>query len=547
MTTTQEYFSDPLKIACVNTVSDLSKIEGEIIEIVNKKFDEHNTICAKDEKWKKPDALNHRQIADVMLKIFHIHNVKVCGDIGGGKKTVLMIYVDDLVVSCCGKEYESLKGTYSSDRKIIESVISVLNACAEPRVFDSTIRTLERNATTVARCEEDYSPMNNCIFVHKTKSTIPFSPDIVITSKARINYNPNAKSVTIKNPDGSSWDWDSQLKEISCGDIEIEDALRKTVACALRPYKRWKKAIFLYGENGCNGKGTYLEAIRNIVGPDNCCSIPVADFGKDFMTEPLLTSSCVLTDENDTDAFAKNCAVFKAVVTNDPTSIRPIFGSPITFQFRGIVIECFNSLYRGADNSDSFWRRNLWISMSANLKDKENPLIKEDYLQRVEVLEYIAKQALELDFDELPEPKCSLALLDEVKMMNSPIRQFWSEISPDIENWNLLPFTFLYELYKAWYHRFVPSGTLTGKTTFVNELMNTIKDDEDWYCEDKTRQIRVTKDNMNGPEHLIAEYGLTDWMSKTYKGSDLDKKCIPVLKDKYTGLQRKITAGVDNE
>jgi len=153
--------------------------------------------------------------------------------------------------------------------------------------------------------------------------------------------------------------------------------------------------------------------------------------------------------------------------------------------------------------------------------------------------EFRAKQGLELDFDKLPEPKCSHALPEEVKIINSPIRQFWSEVSPEIKNWNLLPFTFLYDLYKAWYRRFVPSGNLTGKTTFVNELIKIIKDDEVWFCDDKTKQINVNKFNMLGPEYLIAEYGLTDWMSKTYKGDDWKKQCVPVLKQKYTGLLRR--------
>ena len=69
--------------------------------------------------------------------------------------------------------------------------------------------------------------------------------------------------------------------------------------------------------------------------------------------------------------------------------------------------------------------------------------------------------------------------------------------------------------------------------------MKIVSDDPDWECEDKRRQIRVTKSSgMSKPELLIVEYNLTDWMSKTYKGSDPTKIAIPVLSESYRGITR---------
>lgn len=552
MTATQEYFSDPQKISCVKTVNDLLKIEGEILEIVYAKFDEHNIECAKDEKWKKPDSLNHRQISDVMHKLFHIHKVRVCSGNKGGNKEVLMVYVDELVLSCCGiekdsDEYHKRYGVYSNDEKIFNSIISTLNACAEPRVFVATMHSLETSATTVCRCEnENYAPMKNGIYDRGIHDIIPFSPEIVITTKAAVAYNKNAKPKIFTNPDGSTWDWDSNLKEISCGDTQVEETLRQIGTCILFPLRNLRKSVFMYAESGCNGKGTCLEAWRNMVGEENCCSIPVANFQENFMTEPLLHSQCVLTDENNNE-YVKAAGNFKAAVTGDPFLLNIKNRSPVTFQFRGFIVQAFNHEIRVADKTDSFWRRIIFLDMHAKLKGKENVLIKDVYLKDTELLEYIAKQSLELDFDSLTEPESSKKILEEVKMTNDPVRSFWNDVKDEIENWNLLPFTFLYDAYKSWFKANSPSGTMIGKTTFTSDLLNVIADDDVWYCDDKRKKIAVTKSNMSGPEHLIAEYSLTDWMSKTYKGSEWTKRCIPVLSQNYTGLQRKVSAGADNE
>ena len=45
---------------------------------------------------------------------------------------------------------------------------------------------------------------------------------------------------------------------------------------------------------------------------------------------------------------------------------------------------------------------------------------------------------------------------------------------------------------------------------------------------------------MSGPEPLILEYNLENWMNPVYKGSNPDLICRPVLKQVYRGITRKI-------
>ena len=47
------------------------------------------------------------------------------------------------------------------------------------------------------------------------------------------------------------------------------------------------------------------------------------------------------------------------------------------------------------------------------------------------------------------------------------------------------------------------------------------------------------KDNLE-PELMIVEYGLDDWRSKTYKGTDPAKMSMPKFKSSYKGVFVKI-------
>ena len=100
---------------------------------------------------------------------------------------------------------------------------------------------------------------------------------------------------------------------------------------------------------------------------------------------------------------------------------------------------------------------------------------------------------------------------------------------------------FLYELYKSWFRKNSPSGTIQGKNKFISEIINITKNSDTWYCIDKSKNIR-SAGKMIGPEPLIAEYDLVEWKNQNYAGGNLDRTCTPTLKDFYRGLLRYNTS-----
>lgn len=154
------------------------------------------------------------------------------------------------------------------------------------------------------------------------------------------------------------------------------------------------------------------------------------------------------------------------------------------------------------------------------------------------MLEYVAYKVLHEmpEYYELTEPQACKDTLNDYKEFNDPVRQFFEEFS-DTFTWNLLPFNFLYELYKAWFKLNSPSGAIQGRNTFIQDIIAVTQNDPNWYCVDKKQAVRAAG-KMDTPEPLIAKYNLEAWKNPNYMGTDVSKMCIPMTQTSYRGLQR---------
>lgn len=106
----------------------------------------------------------------------------------------------------------------------------------------------------------------------------------------------------------------------------------------------------------------------------------------------------------------------------------------------------------------------LLIPMEKCFTNIERRYIKNDYLHRPEMLQYVMKRVLESDYHSLSEPTACKTALTEYEVFNDPVRQFVDEIMPRLV-WDLLPSQFLYDLYANWSKRTNPSGIKTLPTS----------------------------------------------------------------------------------
>lgn len=521
---TKEY----LDIAVSAGLTDIKVIAHELLAATNRSI---STMSSNNKKKNTLQRLSFAQIGECLIRIHNVVNLSLDDtDDASERSTLLAVYMD------FGKE----EGLYHFDVSdtAIKKLINQYSFSAKRNDQNEVLNYLKVHAPVKKRNSNcDLIAVKNGIFDFRRKVLIPFSPDTVFTTKLKVNYNPNAINVVIHNSDdGTDWDFDSWIMEVA-DDQEIAEVLMQVISASVRPKVPFNKAVFFYSRQGNNGKGTICQLIRNLWGDENCCSLSVADFEKEFMLTPILNASVVLGDENPVGYTLDNADKFKQCVTHDPVEVNIKFQQPKKYRFRGLIIECINEILRFKDKTGSMARRELIIPFSKSFTGAERKYIKSDYIARTEVLEYVLFKALNMNFYDFSEPQaCKDALIDQ-REMNDPIRQFWTELH-DQFTWDLLPREFLYDLFKGWVKKNIPNCHIKGKRNFMDELADIVMEDNDWQYTG-SNQVRVTKDMLITPEPLIASYNLEDWMNPNYTGSDVTRICLPEFKEKYTGLIRR--------
>jgi len=526
-----------LKTIDRNNPPKSSVIEFEILKEIESCIQAENNVRAGLglPKWKSLDKLLPSQIADIVLQLYHVRSVDCSGVSKSREYDLLCIYQDT------GKN----EGIYISDETELKTIFDRYRYDISDKELEEIIRKLKRKAKRTTRCENrDLIAVNNGIFDYKNKQLLPFTPDEVFLSKSHIDYIPNVQNPVLhNNDDNTDWDIESWLNDLFDGDKEMVELIFQIIGAIVRPNVNWGVSAWFYSTVGNNGKGCLCKLMREICGNETYTSIPLADFSKEFMLEPLVDSSAIIVDENDVGTYIDKAANLKAVITQDVIQMNRKFKIPIKFQFKGFMVQCLNEYPRIKDRSDSFYRRQLFVPFVKSFTGAERKYIKNDYLERKEVLEYVLCKVLNMNYYELKVPKACQLALDEYKEFNDPVRQFMNEFM-ECFVWDLVPYKFLYELYCEWYKRnFSNTIGQLSKVSFKTEFISHLGDYPEWTRPlDKDRKDAIIKpaNRMDRPEPLIDEYNLIEWMNPMYRSSiDINKKCIPVLKTGYKGILRK--------
>lgn len=524
--TIREMTLDYLSSLDINNLPAPKDIEGDILDNICSAF-QLEKAARPELKWKPLEKLLPAQIADIILKLYRVANINF--NVANSDKSY------DLL--CVYQKEGAHEGIYVSDEIEIENIARQYCYSLSKGEAQEVIHILKLKAPTKQLCEDkNLIAVNNGVFDYQTKVLHPFSPDWIFTAKSKVNYNDKAVNVVIHNPDDNTdWDVESWMDDLF-DDPEIVDLIWKILGAIVRPNVPWGKSAWFYSESGNNGKGTLIELMRQLCGNGTYSAIKLSDFSHDYMLEPLVRSTAILTDENDVGTYIDKAANLKAVITQDVIQINRKFKTPISFRFKGLMIQCLNEMPRIKDKSDSFYRRQLFVPFSKCFTGAERKYIKQEYLHRQDVLEYVLYKVLNMNYYELPIPQACQLALEEYKEFNDPVRQFMAEVMDKLV-WDFVPFSFLTDLYTAWYKKNVGSEKALSTASFKKEFLVLLKDYPDWISEG-SKSCRPGS-RMAQPEPLIAEYNLREWMNPMYmSSSDLNKKCIPMPKATYNGIRR---------
>lgn len=292
------------------------------------------------------------------------------------------------------------------------------------------------------------------------------SPNHLETIQINADFNPSAKSETVDEFFKTATDDNEDLITLLYESIGY--SMLKTVDMA---------SCFILTGAGRNGKSTFLDLIKEVVGKENSTSVDFKELGRNFgiggLANKLVSLAGDISNQriNDSD-------MFKKIVAGDMVRVDEKYEKKYDTVLFSTLFFSANELPRSPDTTDAFYRRLVIIPFNANLEKVskvEGMLFKKKLLDK-ESLEYTAykavmaiKQVLDTSQD-FTEPDVCKEEKQKYKILNSSVLTWETERDEDIIGQES---NSLYEEYEVWtdMNGYKP----VGKSRFDRELCNELK------------------------------------------------------------------------
>ncbi len=340
--------------------------------------------------------------------------------------------------------YNPESGIYETSEKFFHRLIYWIEPTYSQARSKEVLFKLETLSEVKAQTTKPYLiPVANGIFNKKTQKLEPFNPKHIFTSTIATKYNAQAKPPNIKG-----WNIDKWFSELMSNDNELVQLLWQIISASTNGNYSYRKGVWFVGK-GNDGKGTVQSLIMNLIGRENVASVKAEQFSERFALSQVVGKTCIIGDDSQVN-YLDNAGNYFSVITGDPVPIEVKGKTPTLALFNKLIIQSANFLPKFRNKSNGTYRRMLIVPFNKSYTtETDNWKIKDDYIKRHEVLEYVLKKALSLNFDRFIEPKATQELLEEFKISNDTVLAF---VSTDFQEFvsDFLPTTFITAYYQAW-------------------------------------------------------------------------------------------------
>lgn len=251
-----------------------------------------------------------------------------------------------------------------------------------------------------------------------------FSPEHVITNKIDWDYNPHAYNKLT----------DEVLNNIACDDKEIRALLEELVgSCLYRENTLESGKAFILTGSGSNGKSTFLNMLKTMLGEKNYSSLDLKKLDDRFSTVMLFGKLANIGDDI-SDEFKEDASVFKKIVTGETIDAEQKGQPKFKFNPYCQLIFSTNVMPRIKDRTGAVQRRLMMIPFNANFKKTDsgyNPQIYKQ-LQCQESMEYLIKLGIEglkrvLNNKSYTSSSKVIKEMEDYEQTNNPILAFIAE------------------------------------------------------------------------------------------------------------------------
>lgn len=233
----------------------------------------------------------------------------------------------------------------------------------------------------------EFIAFNNGIYNMNTGTLQDYDPEIVITNKIPWDYDPKAYSKIA----------DHTLNKIACKDKEIRSLLEEAIGYTFFRKNELSKAFILTGQKA-NGKSTFLDMVKTLLGPDNFSGLDLEELDERFSVAMMAGRLANIGDDiSDEFLHGKSIATFKKIVSGN--QVKAEFKGQDPFFFNPYVKLMFsaNDIPRMKDKTGAVLRRLVIVPFNATFSPNDpdhDPWIGTK-LKSEEVMKYLIVLGLE--------------------------------------------------------------------------------------------------------------------------------------------------------
>ncbi len=270
---------------------------------------------------------------------------------------------------------------------------------------------------------EHLIPFKNGIYDIRKDNLRPFDSKYFFINKLGVNYNPENKDCP---------DIDNLFKQVVSKKNII--TLKEIIAYVMYRGYPYPKAFMLYG-NGANGKSTYCQVVRKVIGNENVSSISLNTLiYNTFGTSRLYGKLINISPEMSYNVL-KNTDTLKQLTGKDLVTGEKKFKDEFQFVNYAKLIFIGNEIPYSEDKSFAFFRRMFLIEFPKRfeIKIKADPFIIEKIPE--EEFEALAYQSintlkeLEKNLFTFTRHKRTEEIMREYESLSDPLGTFLEEFT----------------------------------------------------------------------------------------------------------------------
>lgn len=200
--------------------------------------------------------------------------------------------------------------------------------------------------------------MANGIWDYEERVLRGFSPEVVALRKSATHLpdkEPPVPEHTL--PDGSKIDfW--QLLDSYVPYDGGRDLLVKVAGAALRSYHNWRVMVTFYNKTGHNGKSTFLDCLKSLVGYDGCMTSSLAllagggDGGR-FGVSNIVGVSLITCEDSDSGAYLKDNSRLKSIISHDAIGVECKNKGMFDYTPHALIVCAANDIPKTRDKGDA--------------------------------------------------------------------------------------------------------------------------------------------------------------------------------------------------